>query len=452
MFQSLAKALPRTDEIALDWRLLLYTLASAVVATLLFALTPALIASRRSISSTLAAQGRTQVSARAPLQWSLVGVQVALAVTLLTGAGLLLRSFQEMGRVLPGFEAGHVLILRVSGNYGETGNAEQLYRRMQRTLDTLRAAPGVESAAMTVTVPGASDSYPMEMVPADLSNTPGRRIAADTKVVYGDYFGTLRIPLMSGSGCPEGKLWTTALVNRKFAETYFSGEQLLGHHLAITPNPFHQPPAEIVGIVGDARENGVNQEPAPTVYWCSTNGTPDPYFLIRTRGEPAALAAELRRKIREIEPGRSVFEVMPLQQRLFESTAENRFRTLLLSLFALTAISLAAIGLYGTLSYLISLRSREIGLRVALGALPAQIRWRFLTQGVGIALCGCLAGLAAASALSSLLAGMLYGVSRVDAITYGGVAVGVLLVAGLASALPAQRAARLDPLTALRHD
>ena len=452
IFHSLAGALPRTEEIALDWRLALYTLACAIFATLLFGLVPAILASRRSISSTLAASSRTQVSARAPLQWSLVGVQVALAVTLLIGAGLLLRSFQEIGRVSPGFDASHVLTLRISGNYGETADPKKMYQRMKRTLDELSAVPGVESDAMSVSLPGASDSYPLEIKAVDAAISPSRKITADGKAVYGKYFETMRIPLLAGSSCKEAALWTTVVVNRSFIETYFPGQTAIGHHLAITPNPFNQPPAEIIGVAGDAREDALNQEPAPTIYWCSTNGIPDPYFLIRAHGDPSSMVMALRRKIHQIEPNRSVFDAMPLQQHLFDSTAENRFRTLLLTLFALTAIALAAIGLYGTLSYLVTLRSSEIGLRMALGALPAQIRTRFMAQGIGISVTGCLAGLVAGAVLSRLLIGMLYGVSRVDAATYIGVASGVLFIAGLASAVPAQRAARLDPMQTLRHE
>src|SRR6185437_470832 len=172
----------------------------------------------------------------------------------------------------------------------------------------------------------------------------------------------------------------------------------------------------------------------------------------RVRGDPMKLANALRREIHRIEPSRSVFEMMPLSERLSESNAENRFRTLLLALFALTAISLAAIGLYGTLSYLVARRNREIGLRMALGALPSQIRARFLAQGAGVALLGCVAGLVIAAALSRLLAGMLYEVSRLDPLTYIAVATGVLVLAAAAAALPAGRAAHLDPMQILRHE
>lgn len=449
IFHSLAKALPRAEEITLDWPLALYTLCSAVIATLLCGLVPAVMASRRSISSTLASHGRTQVSGRVPLQWTLVGVQVALAVTLLVGAGLLLRSFQELGRVSPGFDPNHVLTVRISGNYGETGDQKKMYQRMKRMLDRIATVPGVESAAISATIPGASRGFPMEIKVPDATLSPDRKITADEKVVYGSYFETMRIPLLAGNTCKEDTLWTTAVVNRSFVETYFPGQTAIGHHLEITP--FDAKP-EIIGMVADAREDGLNHEPTPTLYWCSSNANPSPYFLIRTQGDPMALANALREDIHQMEPSRSVFDVMPLIEHLSENNAENRFRTLLLTGFALTAISLAAIGLYGTLSYLVALRNREIGLRMAVGALPNQIRARSLAQGAGISLLGCMAGLAMAAAFSRLLAGMLYDVSRLDPLTYIAVALGVLTVAAAASALPASRAAHLDPMEILRHE
>jgi putative ABC transport system permease protein len=449
VFHSLAKALPRTEEITLDWRLALYTLGCAVMATLLCGLIPALLASRRSIASTLAAHSRTQVSAGARVQWTLVGVQVALAVTLLVGAGLLVRSFRELGRVSPGFDPNHVLTLRISGNYGETGDQKKMFQRMKNTLDALAAMPGVDSAAISAGVPGAARGFPMEIKITDAAVSPGRKIIADEKVVYGAYFETLRMQVLAGSTCQEDTLWTRAVVNRSFVETYFPDQTAIGHHLEITP--FDAKP-EIMGVVADARENGLHNEPVPTLYWCSSNASPSPYFLIRASGDPMNLANALRREIHRIEPSRSVFDVMPLAQHLSESNAENRFRTLLLTLFALTAILLAAIGLYGTLSYLMALRRREIGLRMALGALPSQIRGRFLAQGAGVSLVGCMGGLAMAAGFSRLLGGMLYHVSRLDPLTYGAVAVGVLVVAGGACALPATRAAHLDPMEVLRHE
>lgn len=449
VFHSLGKALPRTEAITLDWRLVLFTLGSAIVTTLLCGLVPAWIASRRSISSTLASQSRTQVSARASLQWTLVGVQVALAVTLLVGAGLLLRSFQELGRVSPGFDPNHVLTLRISGDYAETGDQKKMFESRKRMLDGIASVPGVELAAISITVPGAASRFPTQIKVTDAAIPPERKIVADMRAVYGAYFRALRIPLLAGSACQGDRLWSKAVVNRSFVNTYLPDQSAIGHHLEITQFGLN---LGIVGVVGDAREDGLNQAPLPTVYWCSPNANPSPYFLIRTHGDPVALANALRAEIHRIEPSRSVFDVMPLRQHLYDSNAANRLRTLLLTCFALTAILLAAIGIYGTLSYLVALRNREIGLRMALGALPSQIRARFLVQGARVSLLGCIAGLAMAVFLSRLLAGMLYGVSRLDAVTYAGVAAGVLVVAAVASALPATRAAHLDPIQVLRQE
>jgi putative ABC transport system permease protein len=206
------------------------------------------------------------------------------------------------------------------------------------------------------------------------------------------------------------------------------------------------------GIVGDAREEGLNELPAPTVYSCFSAPDPFPNYLIRTRGEPMAMVEAVRHRIHELEPARSVYAVTPLQQHLDDAFADNRLRTTLLSLFALTAVSLACIGIYGTLSYLGRLRQREVGLRLALGALRGNIVVRFLLQGLRAAGVRCAAGLALAMGLSHFLASMLYGVSAVDPLTYSGVVLLILLVAAIASLAPAVRAARVEPVVVLREE
>ncbi len=449
VFHHLAKTLPRTEEVTLDWRLALYTLACALLTTLLCGLVPALAASRRSISSTLASRGRTQVSVRSSLHWSLVGVQVALAVTLLVGAGLMARSFQQLGRVSPGFDPTHVLTFRLSGNYAETNDQKKMHEHMKLALAGVASVPGVASAAISATVPGAARGFPIELKVTDATIPADHKIVADEKIIYGGYFETLRIPLLAGNSCKADTLWATAVVNRSFVQSYFPTQTAIGHHVQVTS--FDAKP-EIVGVVADARENGLNHEPVPTLYWCSSNANPSPYFLLRTHGDPSNVAHSIVRKIHELEPSRSVFEVMPLPEHLSDYNAENRFRTLLLMSFALTAVLLAVIGLYGTTAYLIGLRLREIGLRIALGALPGQIRTKFVKQAASVSLAGCIAGLAMAAALSRLLAGMLYDVSRLDPATYFGVAIGTLSVTAIAAALPATRAARLDPMQVLRNE
>jgi putative ABC transport system permease protein len=208
----------------------------------------------------------------------------------------------------------------------------------------------------------------------------------------------------------------------------------------------------IRGIAADAREEGLNSQPVPIVYWCFSAPNPFPNYLVRTQGDPMALAETIRRRIHELEPSRSVYAIMPLQQHLDDASTENRLRTTLLTLFAATAVSLACIGLYGTLSYLGRLRQREVGVRLALGALRTQIAGRFLMQGLRVAIIGCLAGLCLGIALSHFLKGMLYGITALDPTTYAGVICLILFVAALASLVPAIRAARIEPVRVLREE
>jgi putative ABC transport system permease protein len=224
----------------------------------------------------------------------------------------------------------------------------------------------------------------------------------------------------------------------------------LGRHLVFGADTPFSLTGEIRGVVADAREQALNTEPMPAVYWCVSAPLPDPHYLVRTRGEPMALADTLRRAILQVEPTRSVFDLIPLEAHISDAFAEGRLRTLLLTMFALTAVSLACIGLYGTLTYLVTLRHREIGLRLALGAMRSQIIRRYLAQGLRVALIGCACGLVMAIASARLLSGMLYGVSSLDAKTFAGVIAVVVLVAGCAAFVPAFRASRTDPMNVLR--
>jgi len=472
VFRSLAADLPRLEEIHLDWRIVIYSLVCSAVVTLLCGLLPALRSTRQGISGSLAQNNRTQVSSRTPLQWLLVGIQVGLAVTLLSGAALLLRSFQALGRVSPGFEPAGILTFRISGSYGETADWEALTQRINGTIEELRSVPGVEAAAASATLPGVPTNYPTELRFVEGAQDPRHKMVAESRFITPDYFATMQIPLLAGKVCSEphfravpNRLSPTGqflepvsinvVVNRSFADAFLAGSTVLGRHVQVLENPFIKPDqaGEISGVVGDAREEGVNHPPSPTVYWCfGAPGGPDAVYLVRTRTAPMSLAKTVREKIRAIEPARSVFDISPLQDHIDEAFAENRLRTVLLTFFAVTAVCLACVGLYGTLSYSVNVRRREVGLRLALGALRAQIVKQFLLQGLGVSFLGCVAGSVLAAAFARLLSGMVYGVSPTDVVTLSGVIFLVLVVAGIASLVPAIRAARVDPMQVLREE
>jgi len=451
IFRSLAAQLPRVEEIHLDGRIVLYSLACSVVVTLLCGLVPAIRGTRRSLSASLAQSSRSQVSGRNPLQWLLVGIQVALAVTLLAGAGLLLRSFQQLGRVNPGFDAAHILTFQLSMNWGETGDLKKLRQFTDRILETLRATPGVAAAAISVGAPGTPFRYQTELKLTEGRADTEPKIVAENRFVSASYFATMRIPLLAGEVCRETDGPPTLVVNRTFADNYFPGAPVIGHHVQ-SMNLGYSGPAAIVGISADARETGLDHLPIPTAYWCAPIAEPGTYFLVRTHNAPMTMAETVRQQIHEIDPARSVYDFAPLEQRFSDALAENRLRTVLLTFFAATALSLACIGLYGTLSYSINVRQREVGLRLALGALRGQIVRQFLWQGLAVCIAGCLAGWALAAASTRLLAGLLYGVSPSDVPTLSAVILLVLVIAAAASLVPAVRAARVEPMQVLRDE
>ncbi len=450
VFVQFSKDLPRIEEIGLNWRIVVYSLVCAVTATLVCGLFPAIRGTRGNLSETLAQASRTQVSASNPWHGILMGVQVSLAVSLLIGAGLLLRSFQAIRRVNPGFAQENVLSLRISGGWDETANMGKLQQRINRTLDGFRSMPGVEAAAIASTIPGNSAEYPVEFKISEGTRNPNERVVGDTRFVSAGYFSVLQIPVLQGEGCKDGLPFHTVVINRSFAERYFGNSPAIGFHLQSASENDFLNPAQIRGIVGDAREEGLDKPAQPTTYWCVSNPTPDPYYLIRTHGDPMAMATALRLKVHELEPSRSVFEVMPLKDHLDDKLAENRLRTILLTLFAVTAIALVSIGLYGTISYMGRIRQREVGLRLALGALPGQIVRRFLMQGLRVTVLGCGIGLLLAAGMSRLLTGMVYGISMFDPVTYVAVLMLTLFVAAVASFVPAVRASRVEPTEVLR--
>jgi putative ABC transport system permease protein len=450
VFRTLAQNLPRVEEITLDWRIVAYSLGCALAATLLCGLLPAIRGTRENLGGSIRAS-RATVSSGNRVRFTLVGVQVALAVTLLTGAGLLIRSLEQLGRVSPGFDPEHILTFQMSTSWAETGDFKASMARVDRILNALRTVPGVENATVDVGLPGVPSDYQVELKTDQGRAESEPKILAQGRGVSPSYFATLKVPLLAGEMCRDEANVRKMMVNRAFANAYFAGSSPVGRHLS-QPGNIYIPPSEVTGIVGDAREMGMDKEPVPTIYWCTYPFQPGTRFLARTQGDPALMSETIRRKMHDIEPVRSVFDMKPLTEQISDAFAENRLRTILLAFFAGAAILLASVGLYGSLSYSVHLRRREVGLRLALGALRPRIVGQFVSQGLLVSSLGCLAGLILAIAVKRFLSGMLYGVSATDPMTLASVAVLVLTVSFLASMLPAIRAARLDPMQVLRED
>lgn len=462
--RSLAPELPRVNEIGIDGRILFYTMATTVAIALLCGLVPALRGAPG--VRPLRSSAPSSLQKRHSIQWLLVGVQVALSVTLLAGAGLLLRSVDALSRVDLGFDASHVLTLHVSGSYGwET--TDMAVQRINRLIDAVGTLPGVESVAITSTLPGVRDQQQLEFSLAEGRSDTATRMLAETRVVSPAYFRTLRIPLLSGELCRRPAdgggntgIVTEALVNRRFAELYLPDRDAIGLHLSgaldgLAKNGHlagNVPPSRIVGIVGDARETGADRAPAPTVYTCFSAPDPAPWHLMRTSGDPLAMAEIIRRKIHDVEPQRSVYDAAPLEGRMSGAYAQNRLRTWLLTLFALTALALVCAGVYGTLSYAVSLRRREVALRLALGALRRSVVHQLMTMSIRIVGTASAIGLLLALLFTQSLSAMLYGVTPTDPVTLTGVMLLVVAVAFIAAFIPAARATFVQPMRALREE
>ncbi|HLW76849.1 MAG TPA: FtsX-like permease family protein, partial [Bryobacteraceae bacterium] len=447
VFRALASDLPNLDQIRLDWRIVLYSLICALLATLVCGILPALRGTRRDLGRGT----RTTVAGHNRVQFTLVGVQVALAVTLLAGAALLIRSFEQLSRVSPGFDPNHILTMQVSSSWGETGDPKKSMQTVERLMDSIASVPGVESSAIAASLPGIPSDFQLELKVDQGRAETEPKVITQTRVVSSNYFATMKIPLVEGEMCRETVGASTAMVNRAFANAFFPGSTPIGHHFS-QPGNLYVPTSEVRGIVADTRELGMDRAPSPVIYWCAHFLQPGTDFLARTYGDPAALGETIRRAIHNAEPTRSVFDISPLNDKISDAYAQNRLRTILLAFFAASAILLACVGLYGTISYIVHLRRREVGLRIALGAMRSSIVGQFVSQGLLVSLLGCAAGLAAALVSTSVLAGMLYGVSATDPATFAMVAVLVMTVAILASLLPAIRAARVEPMQVLRED
>ncbi|HXB75544.1 MAG TPA: ABC transporter permease [Candidatus Acidoferrales bacterium] len=449
-FRTAARRLPRADEIRLDWRIVAFTLTITMVTAILCGLFPALSATGRQMSGRLAQGSRTQVSGRGSAIRLLVSAQIALAIVLLVGAGLLIRTLSRLGQTPLGFQPENVLTLKISASWGEKNNMRLVEQRLARTLGALTTVPGVQLSALTVSMPGTGEEYlqPFGIEGRD-TVSEGQKTLADLQAVSPDYFRLLGIPMLSGQTCgpdANSKTLSPVLVNRSFVDQFLSAMTPLGRHLTAGTAKM-----EIVGVVGDVREHGYSKGPKPVIYFCGMPGYyPDPVYMVKTAMNPAQLVETVRRKMQALEPSRAVYDTRPLADWLDASLSEKRFQTRLLSMFGMTALLLAMVGLYGVTSFFVSQRRREIGLRAALGAQPAQILVHVFRQGARMTGLGLVVGLAAAAALTRFIATLLFGIVPLDPVTFAVVPVVLAFVAALAVWVPARRATRVDPLEALR--
>jgi putative ABC transport system permease protein len=461
--RSLAPAdLPRIEEVTLDGAILGYALLASLLAAALSGLPFALQAARADLHGALREGGHAPaVAVRRRLRSALVVSEVALSVVLLAGAGLLIRSFSRLTRVDPGFETGGTATARiqlVESRYGEPGRRAALVDELLRRLAAL---PGVEAAGAATELPLSgqnNDTY--FVIEGQAPAGPGGTLDANMRRVSPGYFRALGVPLLRGRGLSErdrAGAPGAVVVNEPFAHSYFPDGEPLGRRLVIDlGQPF---PAEIVGVVGGMRHHAMESAAPPEMYLAYAQA-PASWLNLVVRGRGAgagdhsgaepAIAAEVRATLAAIDPEQPVGPFRPMETLVASSLAPSRFRTLLLGTFAAMALVLAAIGLHGVLAFLVSRRTREIGIRMALGARRADIVALVLEEGARLVLPGLALGLVGAVVLGRALSSLLFGVGPLDPATFCLIPAVLALVAGVASYLPARRAARVDPAVALR--
>jgi len=447
--------LPRADEVRINATVFGFTLAVALGAGLLFGLAPALQSARLDLTEALKEGGRAAgggARRHRTLNLLVVG-EVALAMMLLIGAGLLLNSFIRLQQVSPGFDEKNLLTARIDipNPYAQPEEKQQFFEQLQRRVAAL---PGVEAVGLVTELPLARQSadrpFRIERGPEPL---PGQSPHADIRAVNHDYFRAMRIPLLKGRYFTEADVRVNAkvvLISEELARLYFAGEDPIGQR--ILRGAFGEAPAEeIIGVVGDVRHRGLDIGLRQTIY-SPTLSLGFTNLVIRTTNDPVNLAAAVRREVAAIDPNQPVANVKTMERWVSESVAQPRFRTLLLGLFSGAALLLAMVGVYGVMSYAVSQRVHELGVRMALGARAGDVLRLVIGQGMKLAVAGVAIGMAGAFALTRLIKDLLFGVRATDPATFATIALLLTGVALVACYLPARRATKVDPMVALRHE
>jgi putative ABC transport system permease protein len=449
-----ANSIPRVADVSIDGLVLAFTLAASLVTGVIFGMVPAWLASRAGAGPALKEGGRSSVGAGG--QWTrsalLVG-EVALSLVLLVGAALLLRSFSKLTNVDPGFDPEGVLAFQISlpaGAYGDDAKVQQYFDTL---LERLSNTPTVKSASAVQSLP-IRGSYVLSVtIKGQPTPKPGEEPSANFRAITPDYFTTLGIPILRGRSFTRQDSGTSAkvaMVDEAFVRKHYPGEEALGRRIDIGNGTTD---AEIVGIVGSVNYSGLDALPSPTMYMPITQDSfSTVWVMARTDRDPNLLQPTVRQIVRDLDSNLPAYSMTPLVEVVAESVAQRRFSMLLILLFGMVALFLSAVGLYGVVAYTVSLRTREIGLRMAIGAMPSDVLKMVLGGGMKLAVIGVVLGLGTAYALSQLVEAMLFEVEPSDPGSYAATAGLLLVVAALACYFPARRAMRVDPMVTLQQD
>jgi putative ABC transport system permease protein len=473
LLRLIPESLPHLNSISINWGVLAFALAVSVAAGIVFGLAPAWLMSRFDLIGTLRQEGRGSSGSRerSRARQILVTSELALSLVLMVAAGLLLRSFWDLFKVQPGFNPDRVMAIQTwlpgpndptADPYRTAAQESVLLREMLRRSRTL---PGVEEAAVgdEASLPlGHSSPGRLPLIREGIETMDNQAPVIDSPIVSPEYFHLLSIPLERGRLFSDQDIEGTplvAVINQAAARTYWPGEDPLGKrvhlHLDTRGLPGSAQPAwtTIVGVIGDARTESLADAAIPLIYRSVyQRASKEVTIFLRGQLDPSTLTAQVREQIQSIDPGLPVFHAETLDDVLSDSLSVRRFSMEMVALFAVTALLLAGLGIYGTISYVVNEQRREIAIRLALGAQRSNILRMVLRRGLGLVAAGAGLGVAAALIVSHLMAGLLYGVSPTDLPTFAGVALVLTTVALAASYIPALRAMRLDPITTLHSE